>query len=84
MIDDGQTHDFQKSGDGLLDAKLGDVSVRRQLLRLGREANAQMDRVLADATFTPEAVEEFHGRRAKNHSSGKAIFQTTFARSSKV
>ena len=35
----------------------GDVPLQKQLLELGREADAQMDRVLADAGTMSEAVE---------------------------
>ena len=56
MIDEGQTLGFQKYCRDLRAAKFGHVSGREQLLGLGRAADAQMDRVLADARTMPEAV----------------------------
>ena len=57
LIDHEQTRGFPKYCDRLLAAKLGDVYLREQLLHLGREADAQMARMLADATNIPEAIE---------------------------
>ena len=57
MIDPEQTRGFQEYCHRLHTAKLGDVSLREQLLEHGREADAQMGRMLTDAKIMPEAVE---------------------------
>jgi hypothetical protein len=56
MIDKGQTVGFQKFCLDLRAAELGDASRREQLLDLGRAADVQMDRMLADATIMPKAI----------------------------
>jgi hypothetical protein len=56
MMDVGQTLGFQEYCRYLAAAKLGDVSLREQLLAHGREADAQMDRMLTDATIMPDAI----------------------------
>ena len=58
LIDHDQTRGFPKYCDRLLAAKLGDVYLREQLLHKGREADAQMARVLADAINIPVAIDE--------------------------
>jgi hypothetical protein len=57
MIDLEQTRGFQEYCRHLRAAKLDDVSLREQLLEHGREADAQMGRILTDATVMPEAVD---------------------------
>lgn len=58
LIDHDQTRGFRMYCDHLLAAKLGDVYLRDQILRLGREADAQMARVLSDAINIPVAIDE--------------------------
>jgi hypothetical protein len=58
LIDHDQTRGFRMYCDRLLAAKLGDVYLRDQILRLGRAADAQMARVLADAINIPVAIDE--------------------------
>jgi hypothetical protein len=58
MIDESQTRHFGKYCEALLAAKGGDLSIERQLLDLGREANEQMDKMLAGITDIPMAIEE--------------------------
>jgi len=58
LIDHEQTRGFRKYCERLLAAKLGDVYLRDQILRRGREADAQMARVLVDAINIPAAIEE--------------------------
>jgi hypothetical protein len=57
LIDHAQTRDFPKYCVHLLAARLGDVSLREQILHLGHAADTQMARMLADAINIPEAVE---------------------------
>ena len=57
LIDHQQTRDFPEYCDHLLAAKLGDVHLRDQILRLGRDADAEMARVLGDAISIPVAIE---------------------------
>jgi hypothetical protein len=49
LIDVTQTREFPKYCHLLLAAERGDVSLQRQLLELGREANAHIDRMLRDS-----------------------------------
>jgi hypothetical protein len=70
MIDNDQTQDFANYCSLLDRAQRGDASVQRELLDLGREATAQMERILADArgmsralngiadTYTPEELRQ--------------------------
>jgi hypothetical protein len=58
LIDHDQTRGFRMYCDRLLAAKLGDVYLRDQILRLGRAADAQMARMLADAINIPMAIDE--------------------------
>src|SRR5260370_33056311 len=57
LIDHEQTRGFTKYCEHLRAAKLGDVPLREQLQRLGREADVQMDRMLVDAINIPEAID---------------------------
>jgi hypothetical protein len=57
LIDHEQTRGFRKYCDRLQAAKLGDVHLRDQILRLGREADAQLARVRVDAINIPAAIE---------------------------
>jgi hypothetical protein len=56
MIDGGQTLGFERYCHALSMARRGDASIRQQLLDMGREADAQMNRMLADATIMPESI----------------------------
>ncbi len=58
LIDREQTRGFSKYCDRLLAANPGDLSLQKQLGHFGRTADAQMDRMLADAANIPEAIEE--------------------------
>jgi hypothetical protein len=58
LIDERQTSQFGEYCQALLAAKRGNLSVETQLVNLGREATAQMDRVLAQVADMPEAIEE--------------------------
>ena len=58
LIDERQTRGFDEYCQHLLAAKRGDVSLQNQLLDLGREATAHMDRMLADAANMPSAIDE--------------------------
>lgn len=58
MIDKGQTRGFGQYCRLLLAAKGGDSSVQRQLLELGREADAHMAKTLADVADLPTAMEK--------------------------
>jgi hypothetical protein len=58
MIDERQTSQFGEYCQALLAAKRGNLSVEKQLVNLGREGTAQMDRVLAQVADMPEAIEE--------------------------
>jgi hypothetical protein len=58
MIDEHQTRQFGRYCRALLAAKRGDLSIERQLLDLGREANEQMDKMLAGIADIPLAIEE--------------------------
>lgn len=57
LIDHQQTREFYIYCKHLLSAKNGDRSLQTQLLDLGREATAHMDRVLTDAEKMAERIE---------------------------
>jgi hypothetical protein len=57
MIDQEQTRGFQKYCRHLRGAEFGDVNLREQLLDMGREADAQMQRMLSDATMLPGTID---------------------------
>ena len=57
LIDERQTHGFALYCRHLHAAKCGNARFQRRLLQLGREADAQMDRVLADAQKVAEHIE---------------------------
>jgi hypothetical protein len=57
LIDDRQTNEFHIYCKRLIGAENGDERFRAQLLGLGREATAQMDRVLADGEKIAEHIE---------------------------
>ena len=57
MIDELQTSDFHTYCKHLASAKRGHTGLQRQLLDLGREATAHMDRMLIDAGGTGSAIE---------------------------
>ena len=59
MIDTKQTHGFQIYCQRLRAAQAGDKYLCQQLLELGREADAQMQRMIADVVVMPEAVKLF-------------------------
>src|SRR6476646_944041 len=58
MIDEAQTRDFPIFCQRLKRAQDGDAFIQQQLLENGRVADAQMDRVLADAPIMPDAIKE--------------------------
>jgi hypothetical protein len=58
LINREQTRGFPKYCDHLLAANSGNISLRKQLCLLGRAADAQMVRMLADAVNIPESVEQ--------------------------
>jgi hypothetical protein len=58
MIDDSQTRDFQSYCDALHAAKGGNESARKQLLAYGHDADAHLNRMLADAMTMPEIIDD--------------------------
>ena len=58
MIDQDQTLGFQKYCRHLRQAELGDAHLKEQLLDMGREADAQMQRMLSDATMLPQTISD--------------------------
>jgi hypothetical protein len=57
LINREQTRGFPKYCDRLFAANPGDIPLRKQLRHLGRAADTQMARMLADAANIPEAIE---------------------------
>jgi hypothetical protein len=57
LIDEHQTREFPTFCKLLLAAETGDKRLQAQLLKLGQEADAQMDRVLSDAGKMAEHLE---------------------------
>ena len=57
MIDERQTRTFERYCRDLHDARNGNTKIQEQLLNHAREADAQMHRVLADATTIPEVLD---------------------------
>lgn len=58
LIDEIQTREFGEYCRHLLAAKGGDLHLQNQILNLGREATAQMDRMLTDAAKMPAVIDE--------------------------
>lgn len=58
MIDGKQTREFGEYCKHLRAAKRGDLFFQEQLLRLGRDATAHMDRMLTDAADMPNILDE--------------------------
>jgi hypothetical protein len=56
MIDEKQTRDFPSYCKNLQAARLGNARLQKQLLDHGRDADAQMERILSDAADMPNAV----------------------------
>lgn len=59
LIDEDQTKGFPDFCQHLARAKAGDKNLQRQLLELGQAADKQMNRMLAEAEGTREAIEAF-------------------------
>jgi hypothetical protein len=57
LIDETSTREFPKYCHLLLAAERGDVSLQRQLLELGHEANAHIDRMLQDSPILSSGFE---------------------------
>ncbi len=58
LIDERQTQEFDKFCRHLSLAKGGDPSFQKQIMNLGRDAMAHMDRILAHAAKLPDVFEE--------------------------
>jgi hypothetical protein len=66
LIDWEQTGQFDRFCHGLVLAEQGDVNVRKQILNLGREAAAHIDKMLNDVGKSAEAIPDMLSIYSKN------------------
>jgi hypothetical protein len=58
MIDDTQTREFSEFCQHLLEARRGDLSIRQQIIENGREARANLDRMLSGSSTLSRGIEQ--------------------------
>jgi transcriptional regulator with XRE-family HTH domain len=58
MIDETQTREFPEFCQHLLAAKRGDLSIREQIIENGREARANLDRMLSGSSTLSRGIEQ--------------------------
>jgi hypothetical protein len=61
LIDEAQTRDFDEYCRNLRKAKLGFKALQNHLLELGKAADEQMERILADAKIMPDGIDDIAG-----------------------